>query len=91
MKLFKSVDDKFKDLGFVKIRDDKYIVEYSRNNKEFNFVQRLDIVHKASGNHIVQSYDMDLMDKKSIGNTCVGLTYKELKLIIKKMRQKGWY
>ncbi len=90
MKLFKSIDEKLEDIGFVKIKDDKYAVTYERVLVKYNYTQVLDICHKASGKHIVQSYDKDLMDRKSIGNTCVGLTYYEMKLIIKKMKQKGW-
>ena len=40
--------------------------------------------------HILQSYDPDLTDTKGIGSTCVGLTYQELKLFAKKMKQTGW-
>ena len=47
-------------------------------------------VTKKSGQHIVQSYDENLTDTKGIGNTCVGLTMYEMKLCIKKMKQKGW-
>ena len=90
MKLFKSIDDKLEDIGFVKIKDDKYAVTYERKLVKYNYTQVLDICHKTSGKHIVQSYDKDLMDKKGIGNTCVGLTYYEMKLIAKKMKQKGW-
>ena len=90
MKLFKSVDEKFEEIGFEKIKDDKYAVIYERKLSKYNYTQVLDICHKASEKHIVQSYDKDLMDKKNIGNTCVGLTYYEMKLIMKKMKQKGW-
>jgi hypothetical protein len=47
-------------------------------------------MHKESGEHIVQSYDRDLMDEKKIGNTCVGLTMYEIQLCIKKMKKMGW-
>ena len=90
MKLFKSIDKKLEDIGFIKIRDDKYSVIYERKVVKYNYTQVLDICHKTSGNNIVQSYDKDLMDKKGIGNTCVGLSYYEMKLIMKKMKQKGW-
>ena len=90
MKLFKNIDEKLEDIGFVKIKDDKYTVTYERKLVKYNYTQVLDICHKTSGKHIVQSYDKDLMDKKSIGNICVGLTYYEMKLIMKKMKQKGW-
>lgn len=89
MKLFKSVDEKLADIGFVKIADNDYCVAYKRETPE-NFTQRLDIVHKMTGRHLVQSYDVDLYDADNIGNVCVGLTAREMKLAMKKMRQKGW-
>lgn len=91
MKLFKSVDEKLKEIGFVKIEEDKYGVRYERKNSKYNFTQSVDILHKTSGRHILQSYDADLMDEKKIGNTCVGLTGYEMKLFLKKMKQIDLY
>lgn len=91
MNLFKSVDEKLKEIGFVKIEEDKYGVRYERKNSKYNFTQSVDILHKASGRHILQSYDNELMDQKKIGNTCVGLTGYEMKLFFKKMKQIGLY
>lgn len=90
MGLFKSIDDKFKDLGFEKTKDDEYAVIYERINNTFGYTQVIAILHKKSGRHIIQSYDKHLMDKDKIGNICVGLTYYEMKLILKKMKKKGW-
>ena len=89
-KLFKTIDDKFLEIGFKKIQDDEYAATYERKVEAYNFTQVLDILHKASGCYIVQSYDKDLFDNKKIGNTNVGLTYYEMKLVLKKMRKKGW-
>ncbi len=91
MKLFKSVDEKLKEIGFVKIEEDKYGVRYERKNSKYNFTQSVDILHKASGRHILQSYDADLMDEKKVGNTCVCLTGYEMKLFLKKMKQIDLY
>ena len=91
MKLFKSVDEKLKEIGFVKIEEDKYGVKYERKNSEYNFTQSVDILHKASGRHILQSCDNELLDQKKIGCTCVGLTGYEMKLFLKKMKQIGLY
>lgn len=90
MRLFKSVDEKLADIGFDKISDNEYYVAYKREVPEEGFTQRLDIVRKANGCHIVQSYDADLCDVDNIGNVCVGLTAREMKLAMQKMRQKGW-
>lgn len=91
MKLFKSVDEKLKEIGFVKIEENKYGASYERKNSKYNFTQSVNILHKASGKHILQSYDNELMDQKKIGNTCVGLTGYEMKLFLKKMKQIGLY
>jgi len=91
MKLFKSVDEKLKEIGFVKTEEDKYGVRYERKNSKYNFTQSVDILHKSSGKHILQSYDPDLMDEKKVGNTCVGLTGYEMKLFLKKMKQIDLY
>ena len=89
MKFFKTVDEKLNDIGFVKIEEDKYGVRYERKNSKYNFTQSVNILHKASGRHILQSYDNELMDQKKIGNTCVGLTGYEMELFLKKMKQIG--
>lgn len=88
--MFKNIDKKFEEIGFIKVREDKYGVSYERINTEYNFTQVLDIGHKSNGNHIIQSYDKDLFDTKLIGNTCVGLTYYETKLALKKMKKMGY-
>lgn len=89
--MFKNIDKKFEEIGFIKIEEDKYGVRYERNDVEYNFTQVLAILHKASGRHIVQSYDKDLMDTKNIGHTNVGLTYYEMKLVLKKMKKLGYH
>lgn len=89
--MFCNIDKKFEKIGFVKIEEDKYGVRYERKNEKYNYTQVLAILHKASGRHIVQSYDKELMDAKLIGNTCVGLTYQEMKLILKKMKKLGYH
>lgn len=91
MKLFKTVDRKLAEIGFTKEKEDKYGCVYKRKDKEYNFTQKVAIVHKKSGRHILQSYDPDLGDDEGIGNTCVGLTEYEMKLFIKKMKQLKMY
>ena len=90
MKLFKTVDEKFAEIGFVKVEENEYGTTYGRKNDRFNYTQTLRLVHKKSGRHLIQSYDAELMDEKKIGNTCVGLTMYEAKLCVKKMKQMGW-
>lgn len=90
MKLFKTVDEKFAEIGFKKIKEDEFGARYERDVKEYKFTQTLDLLHKESGRHIVQSCDNELSDQKNIGCTCVGLTMYEMELCIKKMKQMGW-
>ena len=87
--MFKSIDKKFEEIGFIKMREDKFGVRYERKDGEYTHV--LVIHHKESGITIVQSYDKDLMDSKMIGNTCVGLTYYEMELVMKKMKKLGYH
>lgn len=88
MGLFKTVDDKFEKLGFKKTEDNKYIVEYEKNIEEYGYVHKISLCHKASGRHIIQSYENSCNKDKL--NNMVGLTPYEAKLCIKKMKQKGW-
>ena len=87
LKIFKSVDEKLADIGFVKIRESRFLCEYERLDEEFDFMQRVSISYKESGRHILQSYDPELFDEKKIGNSCVGLTLYEIELFYKKMKQ----
>ena len=90
MKFFKTVDEKLADIGFAKTEENKYGATYKRTNVAYKYEQVVDLMHKASGKHIIQSYDKDLFDTDCIGNTCVGLTMYETKLFYKKMKQLGW-
>lgn len=88
MKLFKNIDDKFEEIGFIKHNEDKFGVTYYRDRTLY--IQRLDLMHKGNGKHLIQSYDPKLFDTENVGNTCVGLTMYEAKLCIKKMKQMKW-
>lgn len=83
--LFVKADKEMEKLGFEKIEESKFGASYRKENKEYNFTQRLDIVHKNNGNHIIQSY---VEGTNSEGfNNCVGLSYPERKSILKKYRE----
>ena len=87
-RLFKSVDEKLKEIGFNKTRENEYGVEYERYISDYKYTQILSIECKANGRHLISSYDRDLHGKNFIlGNVGVGLSYYETKLILKKMRQ----
>lgn len=91
MKLFKTVDEKLAEIGFTKVKEDKYGCGYERKDEEYYYTQKVTILRKKTGRHILQSYDADLGDNKGIGNTCVGLTGYEMKLFLKKMKQMKIY
>lgn len=89
MKLFKSIDEKFLEIGFVKVAEWKDPT-YARYQREVHgYTHTLYLGIKRTGLHLVQSYDENLMDSQGIGNTCVGLTMYEMKLCLKKMKQMG--
>lgn len=91
IKLFKNIDEKIFDIGFIKVREDEYGCEFERKNNVYGFTQKVCILHKKSGRHILQSYDPKLFDSEKIGNTCIGLTGYEMKLFLKKMKKIGLY
>lgn len=84
MKLMESIDDKFKKIGFEKVKEDKYGSVYERPS-EYGYVQVINILHKQSGRHLIQSYQKDL--NKDGFNNMVGLTATETKLALKKMKR----
>lgn len=88
--LFKLADKHLVDLGFEKITDASYNATYERVDPVNGYTQIVDILHKHNGRHIILSYDKDLHDSRGIGNTCVGLTYEEMKWFTRKMKEKGW-
>lgn len=83
----RRLDRKIHELGFIKVKEDKHGISYVRYHA--GYCQVVDLSRKASGKHIIQSYDKDLMDEQKIGNVCIGLTYKEAKLFLKKMKREG--
>lgn len=88
--MFKTIDQKIEDLGFRIIKNDNYGIIYKRcqgSDEVDGYEQTVAILHKESGKHILQSYCPRLFDDKLIGNSCVGLTYNEMKLFTKKMKK----
>lgn len=87
----KLIDRKIEKLGFKLIEDTMFNVRYERYDETHGYTQVVTLCHKSYGKHILQSYDKDLCDHRHIGNTCVGLTYKEARLFLKKMKSKNWH
>ena len=90
MKLFNNnIDKKIEKLGFKIVSDDIHHTQYKRIDKKYKFCHIVYLGHKKHLNSFVlQSYDKDLFDEKKVGNTCVALSTEELKLFVKKMKQK---
>lgn len=82
MSLFKTTDEKLEKLGFTKEEENKFGAIYSRKDEQFGYIQEVALLHKANGNHIMQSYD-----RTAECSNVVGLTYKEMKLFTKKMKE----
>lgn len=85
METFKSTDDKLFDLGFIKLEDSVHGLMYKKHHDSYR--HKVFISKKENGDVLLQSYDPDRFDPDNIGNICVGLTYDELKLFIKKMEE----
>lgn len=88
MKIFKNIDEKFKEIGFTKVEENKYGATYEKQVTEFKYTQVIDIMHKASGNHLISSYEKEV--NKNGFNNVVGLTAYETKLALKKMKKIGF-
>lgn len=87
MKLFKNIDEKFAQIGFLKVCENEFGAKYERLSKR-GYIQRVDLVRKQSGLHLIQSYEAGV---NSDGfNNCVGLTMYEARLCLIKMRRMGW-
>lgn len=95
-KFLMTVDEKIESLGFEKVKEDHHGVSYKRDIKvsdTHSYTQVVSIYYKSTkGAYILQSYDPELFDSMSIGNTCVGLFGDEVSLFNKKIRslQKNW-
>lgn len=88
MKLFKTTDEKLREIGFVKTEQSIHGAFYERLMPE-GYTQVVSIARKYNGRHILQSYDKGLFDANYTGNICVGLTYQEARLFLRKMREIG--
>lgn len=77
-------DKKLEKLGFIKRVENKHGAAYTRANDEYSYIHCLVILRKANGDHIIQSYQRRVNSNGF--NNVVGLTYKEMKLALKKYR-----
>lgn len=85
---FKTTDDKLKDLGFKIMEDSKVCTTYERYNRQFNYTQKVDVALKKEAKGMVISYDVSHEHLNDIYYDSVGLTYKEMVLFTKKLKEK---
>ncbi len=89
LRIFTSIDKKLEELGFLKVENEnKYGACYMREipiNSGDSYIQRLDILCKSNGHHLIQSYEEGVNSDKL--NNSVGLEYREIKLAMKKYKQ----
>lgn len=84
-----TVDERLAKIGFSKVKEDVRRVYYKRYDNEYGYWHAVVIERRSVWNEFrLQSYDEGLVDKKCIGNTNVALSTAELKLFLKKMKQK---
>ena len=84
MKWIKTIDEKIKELGFAKQRENKMGVTYVRYNSQFNYVQVVELGRKSNPDKqwLLHSYQQGI-NSEGLNNN-VGLTAKEVKLFYKK-------
>ena len=87
--LNKIADKGFQRLGYEKVKDNEHLVSYEIYDIKSHFTKCIDVCHKSSGRHLIQSYQKDV---NSDGfNNMDGMTGIETLLIFLKMLGKGWY
>lgn len=82
------IDNKLLKINFIKVRDSKKSICYERYDKNFDYTHVIEIEHKSNGNHIILSYQKGC--NKDGFNNVVGLTFKEIKLLNKKIKKLHW-
>lgn len=81
------IDKLLKNKGYMLNEENKYGAVYEKYIKEYDFVHVINILHKASGHHIVQSYDKHVHnvrvedDKYDYINAVCGLDTRLLLLL----------
>ena len=71
-----KADEMFKELGYTKIQDDKYWVDYQKRNENISF----NLTHKFI--ETTRKYRNEYIDKR--------LNIKELQAINEKCKELGW-
>lgn len=80
-----NADKMLEKLGFKKIEENEFGAQYRKQIEEYNYNQILDIMRKANGQNLIQSY-VEGINTDGF-NDCVGVTYPEMKAAMKKYRE----
>ena len=78
MVLFKTLESKIRDDGFLKVKDDDYGITYEKYNKEHDFIHMVELLYKDNKQNIsIRSYNL-------LNDNLVPLTVNETSLFINK-------
>lgn len=81
-----TIDEKLERYcGFIKSDESANGAEYLKINTESTYRHKVGIYRKASGNHLIISYNPDTPQHLCV--RAVGLTYLESKLFCKKLKE----
>lgn len=81
----KCIDDKIKDVGFTKISDSQFGLQYRRCNPKY--IEYVVIPNRALGQETIEVYDMDEFGESYRVQTIFQLKVSELELFIEKAKQ----
>ena len=92
-----KIDKKLIKRGFIKIKKTQFVLIYDRpfNLRHSNRCKCRVEIHHIDGKHLLQikPYNMEKIDdegRRVKDDTTYGLTYKETKLFLKKMKEMHW-
>lgn len=87
--MYTKLDAKIEALGFTKMEseepENEFGVSYRRKIEDSEFWQRVDVLRIPEDEHIVSSYE-DRLNNKGMNNV-IGLTYVEMILFAKKLKE----
>lgn len=81
-------DKKFEKLGYTKVKESNFSVSYEKRISDFNYTQCIDIYHKENIPNIAISYQANVNTDGF--NNCVGMSAKEMRAVLLKMKAKGF-
>jgi hypothetical protein len=84
----KIADKMFEKLGYTKVEGSDFDIAYEKTDHKFGFIHVIEFGHKASGNHLVHSYEK-AVNTDGFTNS-VGLTIPEIKAIKRKFKELKW-